>query len=446
LNVQPPDPLAACGPGDAEQALAELRLAHEHQGRQLARVQAQLDQLLDASIEMSLQAEAGRSAEVASRAKSEFLATISHEIRTPLHGILGNAELLLGTPLDATQRRSVELLRASAQTLTAILNDVLDYSKIESGKLTLNSQPFNLPRCVRDAAALFEPVARDKGLTLQLQLTPDLPQQVLGDAVRLRQILLNLLSNAIKFTDAGSVTLRVEHEPITRTTCFAVADTGIGIPADRLNLLFQPFQQIDASSTRRYGGTGLGLAISQQLVGLMGGRIAAHSLQGQGTTFDFAITWEVVGAQTPDEQTLFELDQGFARVRPLTILLVEDNPVNQLVALQMLQQLGYGAELAGDGETAVRLHQSGGHDVVLMDIQMPGIDGIEACRRIRALPVSRRSRVVALTANASEADRKSYLEAGMDSHLAKPFELKDLAAELANAFDALHRRASNDAP
>jgi signal transduction histidine kinase/ActR/RegA family two-component response regulator len=440
LNAQTPNQPAACGPSSAELALAELQEAHERQGRELARVKAQLDQLLDASIEMSLQAEAGRSAELVSRAKSEFLATISHEIRTPLHGILGNAELLLGTALDVTQRRSVELLRSSAQALTAILNDVLDYSKIESGKLSLTSHPFDLPGCVQDAFALFESVARDKALALQLQMPPTLPRRVLGDAVRLRQILLNLLSNAIKFTDAGSVALRIEHDPATHSTRFAVSDTGIGIPADRLSQLFQPFQQIDASSTRRHGGTGLGLAISQQLVGLMGGRITARSLQGQGTTFEFALTWEVVDEQASNALAPPALDEGFARGRPLSILLVEDNPVNQLVALQMLQRLGYAAELASDGETAVQLHELGRHDLVLMDIQMPGIDGIEACRRIRALPASRRPHVVALTANASQADRKSYIEAGMDSHLAKPFELKDLAAELANAFEALQQK------
>ena len=178
----------------------------------------------------------------------------------------------------------------------------------------------------------------------------------------------------------------------------------------------------------------------------MGGRITARSVQGQGATFEFALTWQVVDEQASNALAPPALDEGFARGRPLSILLVEDNPVNQLVALQMLQRLGYAAELAGDGETAVQLHQSGHHDVVLMDIQMPGIDGIEACRRIRALPESRRPHVVALTANASEADRHSYLKAGMDSHLAKPFELKDLAAELANAFEALQRQARDQAP
>jgi two-component system, sensor histidine kinase len=431
--------------GTPAQALAALQEAHARQTLELQRVRADLDQLLEASIEMSVQAEAGRSAELASRAKSEFLATISHEIRTPLHGILGNAELLLGTRLDADQQRCVRLLRSSAQALTDILNDVLDYSKIEAGRLELSAEPFDLGACVNDAAALFESVARDKGLRLQLQLPQDLPPAVVGDASRLRQVLLNLLANAVKFTAQGEVSLTVEPAPTpghvspeTSRVSYQVVvqDTGIGIPADRLKLLFEPFQQLDTSMARRFGGTGLGLAISQRLVGLMGGKIAADSREGEGSRFHFTLTWSTAQSLGSGCAAGPRLDTSVARAQPMSILLVEDNPTNQAVGLEMLARLGYSAALAADGHAAVEAQRQGLHNLILMDIQMPGLDGVEATRRIRALQSVQRLRIVALTANAAAEDRQAYLAAGMDDHLAKPFEMKDLAAVIGRAFQA----------
>ena len=446
----------------AERALAELREAYRRQTQELATVRAELDQLLDASIEMSVQAEAGRSAELANKAKSEFLATISHEIRTPLHGILGNAELLLGTPLDDDQTRCVRLLRSSAQSLTAMLNDVLDYSKIEAGRLDLHPEAFDLATCVRDAAALFESVARDKGLRLQVRLPERMPPAVTGDASRLRQVLLNLVANAVKFTERGEVCLMVEPAwPADDNGACAntagparlwgdqvayrivVQDTGIGIPADRVGLLFAPFQQVDTSMTRRFGGTGLGLAISQRLVALMGGTIVVESCEGAGSCFHFTLSWPTAQAQAVASSPATRLDETFALQRPLSILLVEDNPTNQAVALQMLTRLGYRAALAADGEAALAAQRQGLHDLVLMDVQMPGMDGVEATQRIRALASTVRPRIVALTANAGAGDRRMYLEAGMDDHLAKPFDMRDLAAVIGRACEAL---AAQDHP
>ncbi|MFM8768941.1 MAG: response regulator, partial [Rubrivivax sp.] len=318
----------------------------------------------------------------------------------------------------------------------------------EAGRLELSAEPFDLGTCVSEAAALFESVARGKGLRLQLQLPRDLPPAVVGDASRLRQVLLNLLANAVKFTAHGEVSLVVEPSPpsapfgpaSTKVTYrVAVQDTGIGIPADRLKLLFEPFQQLDTSMTRRFGGPGRGLAISQRLVGLMGGKIAADRREGEGSRFPFTLTWPTAQSLGSSSAAGPLLDASVARAQPMSILLVEDNPTNQAVGLEMLARMGYSAALAADGHAAVKAQRQGLHDLILMDIQMPGLDGVEATRRIRALRSVQRPRIVALTANAGAEDRQAYLAAGMDDHLAKPFEMKDLAAVIGRAFQARAR-------
>ncbi len=413
---------------EAEALLEKKSLELYHTNEKL-RLQAQeLEDLV--RVRTAALEKAVGTAQAAASAKSDFLAMMSHEIRTPLNGIIGLADLLFLSPLDDEQSAQLGLLIQSSHTLLALINDILDFSKIEAGHLKLEEREFDPALELESTAAMFRPTAAAKGLDLEL-LLGDLPSAVRGDSHRLRQIVSNILSNAIKFTSAGEVSVRagggMEGSGTWRLD-LEVQDTGIGIPQASVPHLFEPFSQADSSTTRKFGGTGLGLAICKRLAEAMGGGISVESGPG-GSAFHFHVRFDAVAS--PSSSSPAAAGSGhLASPCQLSILLAEDNAINQTVALSLLGRLGQRTHLAQTGRKAVEMIAAGDYDLVFMDMQMPEMDGIEATKSVRRLDLKKQPRIIALTANAFEADRERCLAAGMDGFISKPFRLEDLRRQV----------------
>ncbi|ACG77577.1 sensor histidine kinase/response regulator [Phenylobacterium zucineum HLK1] len=425
------------GDGREVWAAGTARLTTGEDGRPLRLVGAMQNVTVRKAQERAL-VRAKEEAEAANRAKSAFLATMSHEIRTPLNGVLGMAQAMAMDELSPAQRERLDVIRQSGESLLAILNDVLDLSKIEAGKLDLEEAEFDVEELVRTVHATFAAVAEAKGLGFEIAVARNARGLYRGDPIRVRQILWNLVSNGLKFTDRGAVEVRVRRAQ--GLLAFEVRDTGIGIAPEQLANLFRKFEQADASTTRRFGGTGLGLAICRELAGLMGGEIAAESARGQGARFTVSLPLEKVrrravkAKRAPAERTPAEPD------RPLRILAAEDNAMNQLVLKTLLAQVGVDPVIVPDGREAVAAWEQGDWDVILMDVQMPVMDGPTATAMIRTRELSLgrpRTPIVALTANAMAHQVAEYLDVGMDGYVAKPIE----AARLYEALQAALERS-----
>ena len=413
------------------------RLINDREGRPVRLIGA-MQNITDRKAGERALRQAKEDAETANRAKSTFLTTMSHEIRTPLNGVLGMAQAMAADELSAAQRDRLDVVRQSGETLLHILNDVLDLSKIEAGKLELEEAEFDISDLAQGAHAAFAAIAEAKDLSFDLAVEADACGVYVGDSTRVRQILYNLVSNALKFTDTGEVRVRIDRTD--DGVRLSVTDTGIGIPDDRLARLFQKFEQADASTTRRYGGTGLGLAICRELAQLMGGRIEARSAPGEGTTFlvNLPLTKSAVAfAPTPGDEGQ-DVTLGMS-VGSLRVLAAEDNAVNQLVLKTLMQQIGVEPVIVGNGRLAVDAWAREEWDVILMDVQMPEMDGPTATGVIRAREAAEgraRTPIIALTANAMAHQVASYAAAGMDGFVAKPIVVKSLIVALQSVLES----------